>query len=178
MAIAGSSLTPSPAIFVKGALGKLIRWYLENERLLHPFELAAIFNHRFLQIHPFADGNGRVARELFNFILMRNGFPPVITPVSKKEEYMSSLEEADRGDIAFFIEFLALRMIDDYSRVLCSVLELSRDDERDPNPEERKELLDLSAWFLGLTSEFTREVPARAKGAIEEILAGWSTDSA
>lgn len=73
---------------------------------LHPVEYAAVLHQDFIQIHPFADGNGRVARLIMNHALLRAGFPPVIISPAFKHEYISALE---RGwtDKQAFIEYIA-----------------------------------------------------------------------
>lgn len=57
-------------------------------------QLAKI-HHEFLLIHPFDDGNGRVARLLLNYVLMKNGYPPIIIRTEQKKEYLAALRRAD-----------------------------------------------------------------------------------
>lgn len=85
-------------------MGDLVAWYrLQADRgELHPLLLAAAFHYRFVAIHPFDDGNGRLTRLLMNFILMCHGFPPIVIPLGKKEQYLRSLEQADTGDLELF----------------------------------------------------------------------------
>lgn len=94
--ISGSQHVPPDFLTVQDEMEKLMKWYDENKSILHPVELAAIFHHRFVYIHPFIDGNGRTGRLLMNFILMQNGYPPAIIK-SKPENrlvYYETLEEA------------------------------------------------------------------------------------
>ena len=58
----------------------LLEWYRakSSEPDVNAIILAAEFHYRFIRIHPFDDGNGRTARILMNFILMKFGYPPVI----------------------------------------------------------------------------------------------------
>lgn len=65
----------------------------------HPVEIAAKCHHDFVLIHPFDDGNGRVARLLVNYVLIRAGFPPVIIRTEKKGAYLAALQQADAGDL-------------------------------------------------------------------------------
>lgn len=83
-----------------GKMGNLIAWYRrETEKgELHPVVLAATFHYQFVIIHPFDDGNGRMARLLMNLILMRFGNPPAVIHTSTKENYLLALEKADADD--------------------------------------------------------------------------------
>lgn len=83
----------------------LFKWYKENTNE-HPLIKSAVVHHRFTEIHPFDDGNGRVARLWANFILLRAGFTPLIIRSEKKETYLTALAQADAGDIEPFINFL------------------------------------------------------------------------
>lgn len=75
----------------------LLDWYNSQKHILHPLELAAIFHYKFIRIHPFDDGNGRVARLLMNLILQNNGYPIIIIPSDdhNKEEYYRALMDTD-----------------------------------------------------------------------------------
>jgi Fic family protein len=78
-------------------MGNLIAWYRRetDKAELHPLILAATFHYQFVAIHPFDDGNGRMARLLMNLIFLQYGYPPVIIPTDKKGEYLLALETAD-----------------------------------------------------------------------------------
>ncbi|MFY9342000.1 MAG: Fic family protein [Planctomycetota bacterium] len=60
---------------------------------------AAWLHHRFTQIHPFQDGNGRVARALASLVCIRGGGFPVVVMREQKQAYTRALEQADRGDL-------------------------------------------------------------------------------
>ena len=83
--------------------------WLNSEEVfnLHPVEYAAIAHYKLVYIHPFVDGNGRSARLLMNFILMKNGFPPVSIDVEDRWEYYECLIAANDGDLRPFIRFVA-----------------------------------------------------------------------
>lgn len=74
---------------------KLLAWYAEKKNTLHPIELAFKFHHHFEQIHPFADGNGRVGRMLLNYILIKNRYYPIIIRKTHRNRYLKALEAAD-----------------------------------------------------------------------------------
>ena len=75
----------------------LVEWYNKAEKSheLHPIELAALLHYRFIRIHPFEDGNGRVARLLVNYILLKHKFPMIIVPSKEKKEYLDALNKCD-----------------------------------------------------------------------------------
>ncbi|MBU0757496.1 MAG: Fic family protein [Nanoarchaeota archaeon] len=87
----GSFYMPTDKDLLELEFEELITWYNENK--MHPFELACIFHLNFVSMHPFMDGNGRMARLLFNYILWKAGYPMMVFPVSKKRSYFDSLEE-------------------------------------------------------------------------------------
>lgn len=72
----------------------------------HSIEFAAKLHKEFVFIHPFIDGNGRVARLLMNLALLQNGYNIVIIPPILRRDYISSLEKAHKDD-AEFIGFIA-----------------------------------------------------------------------
>jgi len=167
--ISGSRWEPGPAIFVEEEIDALLAWYHGNRKKIHPFELAGIFHHRISQIHPFVDGNGRVARELHNFILTGCGFPPIIVPVQRRDEYMDYLERADEGDVRPLLKFFFELLAKDYFDVLMGAIMQERDkisevlkemNSMEPPPPEIGEFLNLVTWFFGLLSELYGEVPA------------------
>ena len=75
----------------------LVDWYNEEEKRgnLAPSELAALFHYRYIRIHPFEDGNGRIARLLVNFILARHDYPMIVVRSRKKNEYLEALHKSD-----------------------------------------------------------------------------------
>ena len=65
----------------------------------HSILLAAWLHHRFAQIHPFADGNGRVGRAILTWHLVKNNLFPVVISRDDREAYLDSLEDADDGNL-------------------------------------------------------------------------------
>jgi len=63
-------------------------------------ELAADIHHKFVHLHPFWDGNGRLGRLLMNIKLMQTGFPPTILRKQERSSYYKALDKADKGDLA------------------------------------------------------------------------------
>lgn len=75
----------------------LVDWYNEAEKAgeYSPIELAALFHYRYIRIHPFEDGNGRIARLLVNYILARHDYPMVVVRSRKKKDYLEALHKSD-----------------------------------------------------------------------------------
>jgi Fic family protein len=102
---------------VPGLMGNLLKWHSSNSGKMHPVELAARFHAMLVTIHPFADGNGRMARLLMNYILQKNGFPFVDIPYERRDEYFATQEKAHFGDFRPFVNFLVAQMAKDYKRM-------------------------------------------------------------
>ena len=77
-------------------MADLIQWYnqAEADGELTPVELAALFHYRYIRIHPFEDGNGRIARLLMNYILLRHGYPMIIIRSKNKKAYLEAMTES------------------------------------------------------------------------------------
>ena len=98
-----------PPEHVDSELDNLLEWYnqylLETDRY-HPLLTATWFHHRFTQIHPFQDGNGRVVRALLTWHLVREGYLPVVIQRDDRASYIDALESADRGKLVPFVDLL------------------------------------------------------------------------
>ncbi|MCE2431430.1 MAG: Fic family protein [Candidatus Latescibacteria bacterium] len=99
----------TPPDQVKPAMGDLIDWYRRQEdEGEHPIIIAATFHYRFTRIHPFDDGNGRMARLLMNMILIKHGYTVAVVPVEQRDQYIGMLEQADKTeDLVEFIAYVA-----------------------------------------------------------------------
>ncbi len=72
----------------------------------HPILQAAFAHHAFVAVHPFQDGNGRVARLLASIYLLRAASIPLFIYDDEKHRYFDALEAADRGDRSAFVSFV------------------------------------------------------------------------
>ena len=101
-------------------------------RKKHPLIVAIEFHYKFVRIHPFDDGNGRMARLLMNFILMKYDYPPVIVLTQDKEAYIQALHEADQeDDFEPFAVFVAECLIQSQELMLKTAKGESIDDPED-----------------------------------------------
>ena len=100
-----SVITPSGELFdyampeeTPALMSELINWYRKEEKRsqLSVMELAALFHYRYIRIHPFEDGNGRIARLLVNYILYRHGYPMIVIPTTDRNNYLDILGKCDK----------------------------------------------------------------------------------
>ncbi|RZK22877.1 MAG: Fic family protein, partial [Flavobacterium sp.] len=96
---------------VPNEMGDLVKWVNSNPENYDPIELAAMLHYKFVRVHPFDDGNGRTARLLMNYILMRNGLPMVVIKSTEKKEYLTALNKADVGDLSAFVNYIGTSLI-------------------------------------------------------------------
>lgn len=78
-------------------MADLLKWYndMEKEGKMTPIELATLFHYRYIRIHPFEDGNGRISRLIVNYILYRHGYPMIVVKSSDKDKYLTALNQCD-----------------------------------------------------------------------------------
>jgi Fic family protein len=91
-----------------GRMTDLVDWYRAEEAAptMHPVALAAEFHYRFVRIHPFDDGNGRMSRLLMNLILLRHGYPMTVIKADDRNRYLAALSAADAGEPEPFLRFI------------------------------------------------------------------------
>ena len=105
--INGSKHTPPSNVIVFEKMQQLMLWYNNEGKNYHPVEKAAILHGKFVTIHPFIDGNGRTARLLLNFELMKNDYPPIIIEIEDREKYFDALEAGNlSNNWDLFTEFI------------------------------------------------------------------------
>src|ERR1051326_5540636 len=95
-----------PPEHVESEMDRLLALHAEHEKKGVPVEIAAAWlHHRFTQIHPYQDGNGRVARALANLLFIKAGWFPVVVTRDDRPEYIDTLEVADEGDLRSLVLF-------------------------------------------------------------------------
>lgn len=104
--IAGATHDVTPSHLIQDEMGQLVQWYNESSHL-HPVERASRLHSKFVNIHPFRDGNGRTARLLLNFSLLSAGYLPVLFKVEERISYYEALDLAGaKGDCQPFIKMV------------------------------------------------------------------------
>jgi Fic family protein len=101
--ITGSKYPVTAPENIADAMAAFIERLASMRTSMHPVARAAIAHKEFVFIHPFIDGNGRVARLLMNLILLQEGYTIAIIPPIMRAAYMSSLEEAHTNDKKFLL---------------------------------------------------------------------------
>ena len=107
--ISGSKYPVAPPEQIEQLMNKFFQWLKAQEKRLHPVEFAAKAHKEFVFIHPFVDGNGRVARLLMNLCLLRQGYTMAIIPPVLRADYIALLEKAHVDDSGF-VQFIAERV--------------------------------------------------------------------
>ena len=125
--ITGANFTPPNANKVADLLDELIDFITANPLGLNDIELAAVFHHKLVWIHPFFDGNGRTVRLAMNLILVRSGFPPAIILKNDRKKYYEALNQANGGNY----QKLTLLMCQSLERTLNIYLNALPDNDKD-----------------------------------------------
>lgn len=138
---------------VASEMDRLIEMHRAHEEIAPEVE-AAWLHHRFTQIHPFQDGNGRVARALATLVLVKARRFPLVVRSKAKGDYLDALQAADRGDLNPLVGFFA----EIQQREFVRALGLSREVEKDFRAEDliRATRRELEHRRDGLTGEWNK----------------------
>ena len=117
--IGGSKFMPPLPVEVYPMLTDLFTWYNKNKNKLHPVELAAMMHLKFVTIHPFGDGNGRISRLIMNFVLNRKKYPMLNIPYEGRNSYYNALERSQvKKENRVFVQWFVKRYIKEHKRYL------------------------------------------------------------
>ncbi|MFT5646788.1 MAG: hypothetical protein ACI976_001473, partial [Aureispira sp.] len=115
---------------------------------------------KFIRVHPFDDGNGRLARILMNMLLMRAGYPPSVIKAAEKEAYYTALRKADGDDLNAFVEYVGTVLLDSMDLYLRGAKGESIEDLDDVDKEFEllKRMVDGEQDNLTLTKKTTSSI--------------------
>lgn len=163
--------TPTGEIFkfaipeeVPGKMQELMEWFKESiESPSVPIaSFLAQLHHRFIIIHPFDDGNGRIVRLLLNYALIRLGYPPFVIENRDRESYFSALQKADTGNMDVLAIYLG--------RTLVSWLEIgikAAEGKNISEPEDIDKKVDI--FIRKKEAEGLKEVKSLSEQTKEEL---------
>ncbi len=142
-----------PAQLVPELMDELFEWMKEAQSSVHPLILSSVFHYEFVFIHPFSDGNGRMAR-LWHTAILSKWHPifeyiPIENQIEKfQDEYYDSIAKCHvDGNSTIFIEF----MLSQIDKILDSVsVQLNKENEQ--LPENIKKLLEAMEYDIAYTS--------------------------
>ncbi len=120
-----------PPVQVQSQMEYLVERHREHFLAAVPAEIqAAWLHHRFTQVHPFQDGNGRVARALASLVLIRAGLFPFHVDRSEREKYIGSLEAADAGDLGLLVQIIVSSQSKSLRRAMSIAEDVNRAGDR------------------------------------------------
>ena len=102
--IEGADHIPPEPEQIRPLLRKMIQFYYEYKRKIHPFVLSCLIHAQFVEIHPFEDGNGRTGRTLMNWILMQARYPKLFVPVKLRQKYYEAIDLHNQKEIKRYCE--------------------------------------------------------------------------
>ena len=115
--IGESKFMPPTPVEAYPMLTEFFVWYNKNKNKLHPVELAALAHLKFVTIHPFGDGNGRISRLIMNFILNKKKHPMLDIPYEGRNGYYNALEKSQvNKEDRTFLQWFTRRYIKEYKR--------------------------------------------------------------
>ncbi len=127
--IVGANHLPPQSIKIPRLMNEFIEWLNEYEYNKNIAELAADIHYKLVMIHPFIDGNGRVARLLMNLLLMKHGYPPAIILKVDRRRYYRVLNEANLGKLEPYNDFIG-RSIERSLIIYLNSIEPDQDEKR------------------------------------------------
>ena len=143
VAVSGAKVQPPSFKDVHGLMSEVLSSSRLEDQTRHPIQRAAWLHWAVARIHPFRDGNGRVARLLQDYVLLKNAYVPAPLQSEDREKgYYDALESADLGDGRSMVELVAKNVI----RTADRYLSIIRDDEARTN------------WIAGIAKAATEKI--------------------
>lgn len=165
---------------VASEMDRLIQLHHEHIKQGIPPEIeAAWLHHRFTQIHPFQDGNGRIARALASLTFLRNGWFPLVITNDMRDEYISASEQADQSNLVPMIDLFAKRQIQAFRQALSLSEDIAvqrsiqviidRSLERLRQRPTPNKVFDLSSTLENYTRQRLKEVASELSPALQGL---------
>ena len=147
--IAGDNFIPPNAQKVSSLLDELVEFVAQNPLQLNSIELATVFHHKLVWIHPFFDGNGRTVRLAMNLQLMQEGFTPAIILTNDRKKYYEALNQANKGDY-FKLGLLMAQALERTLNIYLNALPGSEDQYREISSLVKEESLPYGQEYISL----------------------------
>ena len=117
--ISGSKFIPPFPAEIFPLIREFFKWYNKNKEGLHPIELAGLVHLKFVTIHPFSDGNGRISRLIMNFVLNRHNYPMLNIRYEKRTSYYNALERSQiKKNDNLFLQWFSKRYTKEFKGYL------------------------------------------------------------
>ncbi|MGB8890117.1 MAG: Fic family protein [Candidatus Korobacteraceae bacterium] len=163
-----------PPEHVSSEMDRLIELFRQYEdQRLAPDLLASWLHHRFTQIHPFQDGNGRVARTLASLVFIKSGWFPLVVTRDDREPYILALERADEGDISPLVSLFAAIQRQAFVNALSIAGDVRQRQQVRQVIEAARETFERRQEALGQEWEGAKDAAAelhhKARGRFDEV---------
>ena len=117
--ISGSNFVPPLPVKIYPLVQDFFRWYSRGKEKMNPVQLASLVHLKFVTMHPFSDGNGRISRIMMNFVLNRAGYPLLNIPYQGRNSYYKALERSQiKKEEDFFLQWFMRNYIKMYKSYL------------------------------------------------------------
>lgn len=171
-----------PPELTQSEMQNLVEWYRNGENTYTPEVQAAWLHHRFTQIHPFQDGNGRVARALASLVFLKTGLFPLVIRDADRKEYIRVLEEADAGDLKPLVMLFARRQKEAILHALGLEQQIQQSKYADQIISSALEVLKgkyaQETKKIGRVYEYAEELFALSESRLQEICKSLSSQLA
>ena len=171
---------------VASEMDRLIEMHHRHESEgVAPEVQAAWLHHRFAQIHPFQDGNGRVARTLTTLVLLKAGGFPLVVENAQRDVYIDALKDADQGELGPLVEMFARIEKKEFIRALGGAAQATQQVQRqdaviaamhETLEKPRRELAstwnrakELSAGLQGMAFEKLRQLAQKLDSELQPV---------
>jgi Fic family protein len=166
--IVGANHIPPQSVKIPRRMNEFIEWFYQNEYSKNIPQFAADVHYKLVMIHPFLDGNGRVARLFMNLLLMQHGYPPAIILKVDRKRYYRVLNEANLGMKEPYDDFIG-RSIERSLIIYLNSIE--------PNQNEERMFINLkeAAQYCSYSQEYLSLLARKGRIAAVKINKDWMT---